>query len=328
MKRMESERVLGLQVADAAAEMMLCLLLGCSSSPSSPVARDASPDRAGDSSISSLCTGPATGTLIDDMSGSSISLAPPACGTTGYWYAGTGGAPGTLTVPLGGAATLSNCGSFCQPLYSPLPAGFPEPIATVDAGAAVDAGATPSPQAMCVAGQTGAQQGAWATANLVFAQADSTYSSVALIDASAYSGIEFWMWVSPSTATSVNASFLVKLIDENQIPAGGVCNVNSNGATACAGASAGISGSVITQSQSAGPLLADTGSMLTSLSGGWQHVRAPWSSFVTNPGWGGANERTVDPQALEEVNFLVAQSDPSGAAVAFDYCIYQLSFVP
>ena len=164
--------------------------------------------------------------------------------------------------------------------------------------------------------------------NLGAAQADSTYSSVALIDASAYSGIEFWMWVSPSTATSVNASFLVKLIDENQIPAGGVCNVNSNGATACAGASAGISGSVITQSQSAGPLLADTGSMLTSLSGGWQHVRAPWSSFVTNPGWGGANERTVDPQALEEVNFLVAQSDPSGAAVAFDYCIYQLSFVP
>src|ERR1017187_9049667 len=45
MKRMEREHVLALQVADAAAEMMLCLLVGCASSPGSPVARDASPDR-------------------------------------------------------------------------------------------------------------------------------------------------------------------------------------------------------------------------------------------------------------------------------------------
>ncbi len=181
---------------------------------------------------------------------------------------------------------------------------------------------------MCIAGQTGARQLAWATAGLVFANADSTYSSVALIDASAYSGIEFWMWVSPSTAASVNASFLVQLIDENQIPEGGVCNVNSNGTTACAAASAGISGSTTTQSQGAGPLFAEDGSVLTALSGGWQHVRAPWSSFLPNPYWGGANERTVDPQTLAQVYFLVAQDVPNGAAVAFDYCIYQLSFLP
>jgi hypothetical protein len=181
---------------------------------------------------------------------------------------------------------------------------------------------------MCIAGQTGARQLAWATAGLVFANADSTYSSVALIDASAYSGIEFWMWVSPSTAASVNASFLVQLIDENQIPEGGVCNVNSNGATACSGASASVSGSVAAVHQGAGPLFAEDGSVLTALSGGWQHVRAPWSSFRPNPYWGGANERTVDPRGLEEVDFLVLQGDPNRAAVVFDYCIYQLSFVP
>jgi len=151
---------------------------------------------------------------------------------------------------------------------------------------------------------------------------------VALIDASAYRGIEFWIWVSPSTAASVSASFLVNWVDKNQIPGGGVCNANSTGATACAGAQAGISGSAATQSQGAGPLFAEDGSVLTALSGGWQHVRAPWSSFVPNPYYGGANERTVDPQSLIQVGFVVAQDVPNGAAVAFDYCIYQLSFLP
>ncbi len=294
------------------------------------------PTARGTDAGANLCTGPATGTLIDDMSGSSISLTPPACGTKGFWWAATGGddsaAPGSLTVPLGGAATVSDCGSLCQNIYSPLPAGFPGSGATEDAGATIDVGAsgdageTPGPQAMCIAGQTGARQYAWATANLMLAQGGATDPSGALIDASAYSGIEFWMWVSPSTAASVSASFLAQLIDKNQIPEGGVCNVNSNGTTACAAASAGISGSTTTQSQGAGPLFAEDGSVLTALSGGWQHVRAPWSSFLPNPYWGGANEQTVDPRTLAGMTFLV--DNVSGPAVAFDYCIYQLSFLP
>ena len=294
------------------------------------------PTARGTDAGANLCTGPATGTLIDDMSGSSISLTPPACGTKGFWWAATGGddsaAPGSLTVPLGGAATVSDCGSLCQNIYSPLPAGFPGSGATEDAGATIDVGAsgdageTPGPQAMCIAGQTGARQYAWATANLMLAQGGATDPSGALIDASAYSGIEFWMWVSPSTAASVSASFLAQLIDKNQIPEGGVCNVNSNGTTACASVSAGISGSTATQVRGAGPLFAEDGSVLTALSGGWQHVRAPWSSFLPNPYWGGANEQTVDPRTLAGMTFLV--DNVSGPAVAFDYCIYQLSFLP
>jgi hypothetical protein len=31
---------------------------------------------------------------------------------------------------------------------------------------------------------------------------------------------------------------------------------------------------------------------------------------------------------IYEVGFSVAQDVPNGAAVAFDYCIYQLSFLP
>ena len=54
----------------------------------------------------SFCTGPASGALIDDMSGSNISLAPPSCGSPGGWTASAAapgvtfsGAPGVLATP-------------------------------------------------------------------------------------------------------------------------------------------------------------------------------------------------------------------------------------
>src|SRR5208283_1093825 len=219
MKRMCAEHAIAVMVGWATAGMISNVLIGgCASSTSSHVVADANADRPADTSISvdatsasdasaaaSFCTGPASGELIDDMSGSSISLTPPSCGTKGTWYASSNG---TLTIPTVDPSIASNCGSDCQSLYSPLPAGFP--------GATGDAGVAPGGQAMCIAGQTGTAQYDGAGMDLVLAwsgavPAGGSYLSdagtmvpdPALIDASDYAGIQFWLWVSPDTAASV-----------------------------------------------------------------------------------------------------------------------------
>ncbi len=229
MKRMCAEHTVAVMVGWATAEMISSLLVGCASSPKSPIVADASPERTEDASeAENFCTGPASGALIDDMSASSISLTPPSCGTKGTWYAIS---TGTLTIPT----VDPNCGSGsdCQSLYSPLPAGFP--------GATGDAGVAPGAQAMCVAGKTGTLQYDGAGTQLVLAGTDSV---PALIDASDYGGIQFWLWVSPDTAASVSSSLLVGIFDRNQTPGGGVCDVNSSGANACGYAAAAVSPSL------------------------------------------------------------------------------------
>ncbi|HJX66644.1 MAG TPA: hypothetical protein VJ860_22120 [Polyangia bacterium] len=314
MKRMCAEHTVAVMVGWVTAEMISSLLVGCASSPKSPIVADASPERTADASeAENFCTGPATGALIDDMSASSISLTPPSCGTKGTWYAIS---TGTLTIPTVDPSIASNCGSDCQSLYSPLPAGFP--------GATGDAGVAPGVQAMCVAGKTGTSQYDGAGMQLVLA---GTGSVPALIDASDYGGIEFWLWVSPDTAASVSSSLLVGIFDRNQTPGGGVCDVNSSGANACGYAAAAVSSSMA-QNHGSGRLFADDGSKLTALSGGWQHVWAPWSSFTTNTYWGGANEAKVDPRTLGAVELWVEQDNTSGPAVPFDFCVYELSFLP
>ena len=343
MKRRCGERAFSVVVGWAAAEMIL--LVGCSSSPKSPIVADASPDRPADTSIAvdatlrsdasaaaSFCIGPASGELIDDMSGTSISLRPPTCGTKGTWYANSSG---TLTTPAGDPSTLNNCGSDCLSLYSPLPSGFPGSTATADGGG------VSGPQAMCVAGQTGTSQYDGAGMQLWLAwsgpvpdggtywdnDAGTIVPPPALIDASEYGGIQLWLWVSPDTAASVGASLLVGLGDENQTPGDGVCDANDTGVFACGPAAAAVS-STLAQNHGSGRFFADDGSRLNALSGGWQHVWAPWSSFTTNPYYGGANEAKVDPRTLVWVMFWVEQDSASGPAVPFDFCIYQLSFLP
>lgn len=297
------------------------------------------------------CTGPASGALIDDMSGSNISLAPPSCGSPGNWTAfsvAPGGlTSGVLTSPAGDPSVVSNCGSLCQSLYSPLPAGFPGTMASLDAGAVdlgtADGGAS-GMQAMCIAGQTGSQQYAWSGMTLTFAytgtgaggtgpttviyaSGSTTDPPPALIDASQYSGIEFWLWASPETAAATSSGFIFQLIDKKQLPGGGVCNPNAtSGSRPCGGGSAGISFSTAAASEGAGPLLGADGSELTSFAPGWQLLRTPWSSFVSNPYYGGGNEKSVDPTTLAFAVFVVQQDGAGGTAIPFDFCVYGLSF--
>ena len=293
------------------------------------------------------CTGPASGALIDDMSGSNLSLAPPSCASPGGWTAWSI-APGSLTTPTGDSSILSNCGSLCQSLYNPLPAGFPGPTTSPDAGA-VDSGmtdgGTSGMRAMCVAGQTSPKQFDWSGMTLTFAYSGTGASGTgpkkisspsygfttdpppALIDASQYSGIEFWLWASPDTAAAMSASFVVQLVDKNQLPGGGVCDPNATtGKTPCHPASAGISFSTAATSEGTGLLLGGDGFELTSLAPGWQIVRAPWSSFLANPYYGGGNEKSVDPMTLAFAQFVVEQDSANGSAIPFNFCVDGLRF--
>jgi hypothetical protein len=148
-----------------------------------------------------------------------------------------------------------------------------------------------------------------------------------LIDASQYSGVQFWLWVSADTAAAVASSFEVSLVDKNQLRGGGKCDpTDTTSIHACAGATAGVSFSVAAAVQGTGPLFGTDGSELTTLVEGWQLVRAPWSSFISNPYYGGANESVVDPKTLAFAEFMVQQTRPSGSAIPFDFCIYGLTF--
>jgi len=99
--------------------------------------------------------------------------------------------------------------------------------------------------------------------------------------------------------------------------------VNSSGANAC-GYAPPPSPPVWPKTMVSGRLFADDGSKLTALSGGWQHVWAPWSSFTTNPYWGGANEAKVDPRTLGAVELWVEQDNTSGPAVPSTSAVYEL----
>jgi hypothetical protein len=293
------------------------------------------------------CSGPASGALIDDMSGLNISLAPPSCGSPGGWTAWSP-APGIITSPTGDTSILSNCGSLCEALYSPLPANFPGTTAPLDGGP-VDAGTADGGasgmRAMCIAGQTSPKQYDWSGMTLTFAYSGTVATGTgptkisspslgfttdpppALLDASQYSGLEFWLWSSPDTASAMSAAFVVQLVDKNQLPGGGVCDPNAtNGRKPCNVASAGISFSTAATSQGTGLLLDADGYELTSLASGWQLVRAPWSSFLSNPYYGGGNEKSVDPTTLAYAQFVIEQNSANGTAIPFDFCVSGLRF--
>jgi hypothetical protein len=201
---------------------------------------------------------------------------------------------------------------------------------------------------MCVAGELGSPLFVIAGMSLEFAFSSpvpdggpvvisgpsgiTTVPAPALIDASAYDGLQFWLWVSPATAAAVSSSLVVELVDRNQLLGGGVCDSDASLGTACGFAAADVYGSVAGLAQGAGALLGGgDGGVLTTLSGGWQLVQAPWLSFVSNPGSGGLNEAAVDPTTLAFLNIAVQQypvpSTGQGSGnISFDFCVYDLSF--
>lgn len=230
------------------------------------------------------CAGAACSPLIDDMRGSAtdIPFLPPACAEHGFWIAYATGTPaGTLTTP-----------SPSSPFeYTSLPAGPPP-----DAGSdAVSLGA-------CLAGTTSIEQDSASVLTVV--PAPSVFGDgglPALINASPYQGIQFWLWLATASA---GPDFIVVAEDMAETSGWGVCDPSAAGPTACSGAQ----------------------TPLTPVAG-WQLVELPWTGFVPIPSSGGANETALDPTSLTEFQFEVEElATDAGAGTPFDFCILDLSF--
>jgi hypothetical protein len=263
-----------------------------------------------------ICSGPATEATIDDMTASTITFTPPSCATKGEWFTyvdGYADGTGTITPATTQAFTYSAL---------PDPAGLPAGVVAVsDAGA----GGVPGPMAACVKGSTNTTQyeGALMAVQLGNSRpAPDGTSSPAMIDASAYTGIQFWLWASADTASAISESFEAQLHDKNETLIFGICN-GLQGQFGCGPGIAAVSGSAIAALFSSGALLGADGGNAT-VSAGWQLIKTPFVNFIPYYYYGGGNETAVDPKTLTIVRFEIANA--AAASVAFDYCVYDLAF--
>lgn len=267
-----------------------------------------------------VCTGAASSTnsVIDDMSAHTITFVPPTCAEKGAWY--TFADDGASVMPAQGAAFT----------YSALPTGFPGTVIGSDAGSSGDGGAS-GPQAACVQGTTAATQyavgGMGVQLTSVNPPSDGGASTPAEIDGSSFSGVQFWLWASSATASSVSQGLVVQFFDKQEDPSLGVCDADaSTGGTACGAAGAAISGSLAASTNGSGTLNAADGGN-ASIASGWQLIQVPWTAFLVNPFYGEGNETVLDPTTLTKLQFQVQQTQAdAGAGLSFDFCVYDVTF--
>jgi hypothetical protein len=236
------------------------------------------------------CTGTVCNPLIDNMSGPSatqIPFLPPSCAGSGYWFVFGGGSPaGTVTTP-------SPSSPFT---YATLPGGPPSSGPT---GASVGA---------CFAGTTTPQQFKTSGLQVVLAQSAVAIGDAgtlpALIDGSAYQGIEFWLWQA-SDGLIPAPEFWVLAADQAETRGYGVCDASANsGPTECVG-----------------PV------MTLAPQAGWHFWQVPWTSFVSLQNTGSGNETALDPTTLTGFTFQVQEQAPGATTgVPFNFCVLALSF--
>jgi hypothetical protein len=219
--------------------------------------------------------------LIDDMSGTSaehIPFVPPSCAANGSWYLAVGGTPAGMIAP-------STSSPFT---YSTLPGGPPTQLPNATAGA-------------CVSGVTSPEQ--FNGTDSMFVNLAGAGGVPALIDASGYSGIEFYLW-QDSTAVVPSGELYLLVDDKAETSGYGVCDGTYTGPTGCVGPVATI------------PAQA-----------GWQKVTLPWSGFASLPNTGSDNETALDPTTLTSLDFQV-QQDAAGvtSGVPFHFCVLDLQF--
>jgi formylglycine-generating enzyme required for sulfatase activity len=236
------------------------------------------------------CTGQACSAIIDDMSGPSatqIPFQPPSCAGSGYWSVAVGGSPaGTVTTP-------SPSSPFT---YTTLPAGPPS------------TGPTAASVGACFAGTTTPQQYLTSLLHVVLAQSSVAVGDAgtlpALIDASAYQGVEFWLWEASDELIPAS-EFWVLAADKAETRGYGVCDSSAtSGPNECVGPVKTIAPQA-----------------------GWQFVQVPWASFVSIPNTGSENETALDPTTLTGFAFQVQeQAADASVGVPFNFCVLELSF--
>jgi hypothetical protein len=305
--------------ADGGGSLGPCLSTAyCTNPPTcKPSAYCESPLDDGGTGSLTICSGAATEATIDNMTASAITFTPPSCATKGEWYTYVSGT---------GTITPSDTEVF---VYSALPdpAGLPAGVVT---GSDAGGGGGPGPMAACAMGSTDPVQYDHADLGVQLGNstlADGGTSAPALIDASAYTGVQFWLWASASTASAVSANLLVQLGDKKETTIFGICNPQApTGVTmqlGCGRAQAAVSGSSAAVTFNSGIIPSANGGNATIVAG-WQLIQIPFVNFVVNSYYGSGNETVVDPTALSNLNFVIENS--LAAAVAFDYCVYGVAF--
>jgi hypothetical protein len=239
------------------------------------------------------CTTTATQALIDNMTaqmGVGIALPNPACSWPGGWFdwANTGGVIGNPPEsPTNPAPPMA---------FSPLPTAVP-----AEAGIS---GGTSKPRAACIVGATGTGPDVTAGMGIYFGitqESDGGNGPLVQVNASSYAGIQFWAWGASDAGAQ---SIAVHILDKSETKGLGVCDPTENtGNTACGAAAKSIT---------IGP--------------GWQFVQVPFALFANNPDYGGGNETMLDPSSLTEINWSVALGSDGGAALPFDFCLYNVAF--
>jgi len=230
------------------------------------------------------CAGAACLPLIDDMneSATDIPFLPPACAEHGFWMAYVTG------LPTGAITTPSPLSPFA---YSALPQGPP-----------LDAGSNTASVGACLAGTTSIQQDG--ASGLIVVPAPTVFGDgglPALLNASPYQGIQFWLW---QALASAGPDFVVVADDEAETSGWGVCDPTATGPTACGGAQ----------------------TVLTPAAG-WQRLQLPWTGFLPVANFGGANESSLDPTTLTAFQFQVEEfATDAASGVQFDFCILDVSF--
>jgi hypothetical protein len=301
---------------DGGASLAACYWTAyCTNPPTcKPSAYCESPLRDGGSGSLTICSGAATEATIDDMTAPTITFTPPSCATKGEWSTYAGGT-GTITPPDSKVFVYSAL---------PDPAGLPAGVlAASDAG---DSGLS-GPKAACASGSTDTVQYHDNDLGVQFGNSiltDGGTSAPALIDASAYTGVQFWLWTSASTASAVSENLVVQLGDKKESPIFGICNPRSvTTQLGCGAAGAGVSGSSAAVTFGSGTIPGVDGGNATIVAG-WQLIKIPFVNFAINPYDGIGNETALDTTTLSNFNFVIFNS--VAAAVAFDFCVYDLAF--
>lgn len=270
----------------------------------------------GSDASSGPCVGSATSSnaVIDNMSASTITFVPPTCAMKGSWFTFVDDS-GTVTPPQGSMF-----------MYMSRPAGFPG-AASGDGGSG-DAG---GPEAACIMGQTASTQYAVAGMGVqlgsVNPPADGGASTSALINASTFNGVEFWLYVpDATTATNLTQQLIIQFFDKQEDPTAGVCDPAGTAGTACGAAGAAATGSAVASTNGAGPLsIGDAGA--TAFVAGWQLVQVPWASLLVNTYFGGTNETSVDNTTLTKLQFQVqTTAGDASAGISYNFCVAQVQF--
>jgi hypothetical protein len=188
-------------------------------------------------------------------------------------------------------------------VFSPVPAPLPAEAGVPTAEAGPSEGGASGPMAACINGVTGSTQYNTSGMGLNLAtipSPDGGNATQVPVNASSYTGVQFWTWGSADGGTQ---NIIVQLPDKQETAGLGVCD-NTVPGHECGGATLGI-----------------------TVAPGWHFQQVAFSTTAINPNYGNLNEAAIDPTTLTQVQWQIQQATAdAGAGTPFNFCVYGVSF--